>query len=331
MALTMQERAAEVMEHMCRHDGDGGHGYSQVSRYGDGTTEVVTLSDGTRVTIAGGDRDCSSGIISAFEAVGVDCGGATYTGNMRSCMCGTGNFAWHPMGDGYIAQRGDVYLNERHHTAMCTSASPDTLAQFSISETGGVDGREGDQTGWESNIRSYYSYPWDGKLVYVGPQPDDSGDQTGDAYGMPDAATMASWIRDVQRVTSEKLHAFGLGGVTVDGVDGPETQRGVVRLYQASCNCDYHAGLDVDGIIGPATLACVAAHPVGVVHETSGNDVWCVKAGLTLQGWDVDLTSWSWSDADAAALAGHQQWHGLDADGVCGAATMPTLLPLASA
>mgnify|MGYP006922428584 CR=1 FL=1 len=32
--------------------------------------------------------------------------------------------------------------------------------EFSISETGGIDGAEGDQTGRESLIRPYYSYPW---------------------------------------------------------------------------------------------------------------------------------------------------------------------------
>lgn len=168
MTLSYPHAAAEVMEHLCAHDS---HGYSQYSRYGEGGSETVALSDGTQVAISLGDRDCSSAVINAYEAVGVDCGGATYTGNMRSCMTGTGNFAWRPMS--YIAQRGDIYLNEKYHTAMCTSAVPDLLAEFSISETGGIDGAEGDQTGNESHVRSYYSYPWDGILVYVGPERED--------------------------------------------------------------------------------------------------------------------------------------------------------------
>lgn len=170
MTLSYPHAAAEVMEHLCAHDS---HGYSQYSRYGEGGSETVTLSDGTQVAISLGDRDCSSAVINAYEAVGVDCGGATYTGNMRSCMTGTGLFAWRPMSGGYIAQRGDIYLNEKYHTAMCTSAVPDLLAEFSISETGGIDGAEGDQTGNESHVRSYYSYPWDGILVYVGPERED--------------------------------------------------------------------------------------------------------------------------------------------------------------
>lgn len=168
MSLTQREAFARLMEHMCRHDGDGGHGYSQVNRMGDGTVEWVDLGDGVRVSVAGGDRDCSSGIVTCLRAVGVDTHGASYTGNMREELLRSGLFRWHPMGDGYVARRGDVYLNERHHTAMCTSADPDTLAQFSRSETGGITGRRGDQDGYESNIRGYYSYPWDGKLAWVG-------------------------------------------------------------------------------------------------------------------------------------------------------------------
>ena len=168
MALTQREAFARLMEHMCRHDGTGGHGYSQANRMGDGTVEWVDLGDGVRVSVAGGDRDCSSAVVTCLRAVGVDTFGATYTGNMREELLRTGLFEWHPTGDGYVAQRGDIYLNEGHHTAVCTCADPDTLAQFSRSETGGVTGREGDQDGHESNIRGYYNYPWDGKLAWLG-------------------------------------------------------------------------------------------------------------------------------------------------------------------
>lgn len=166
---TIPEKAAILMEHLVTHDGNGGHGYSQYSRNGDGSIEIVRI-DGQDVEIAGGDRDCSSACISCYEALGVDCGGATYTGNMRSCMVKSGNFVWKPMS--WSARTGDIYLNEENHAAMCISpygsARGDLLAQFSISEKGTVDGKEGDQTGRESNIKPYYNYPWDGKLHYVG-------------------------------------------------------------------------------------------------------------------------------------------------------------------
>lgn len=166
MSLSTKEKFTRLFEHMCKHDGNDGHGYSQTNRYGTGTYETVDLGDGETATIANGDRDCSSGVITALEAVGVDCHGASYTGNMKSCLLKTGLFTWHAQGDGYSAKRGDIYLNEVHHTAVCTNDNPDTLAQFSISEKGTISGQTGDQTGRESNIRAYYNYPWDGKLVW---------------------------------------------------------------------------------------------------------------------------------------------------------------------
>ena len=152
------EVAARIMEHLVAHDGDGGHGYSQGSnRWGNGVLETLEI-DGHAYRFAGGDRDCSSGVISAYEAAGVDCGGATYTGNMRVHLCSTGNFEWKPMS--YTAQRGDIYLNERSHTALCKSAVPDMLMQFSIDENGGImGGREGDQTGSESEHAALLRLP----------------------------------------------------------------------------------------------------------------------------------------------------------------------------
>lgn len=171
MAITRREAFAQVMEHLVSHDGGGGHGYSQANRMGDGTTETICLSDGTTVTIAGGDRDCSSAVVTALRAVGVNTFGASYTGNMREQLLKTGLFGWRKMGV-KSAQRGDIYLNEKCHTAVCVSpygsARGDLLAQFSISEKGTVTGTKGDQTGRESNIKAYYSYPWDGTLYWLG-------------------------------------------------------------------------------------------------------------------------------------------------------------------
>ena len=162
-------RAALLFEHLCTCPR---HGYSQYSRNGDGTIELVTLPDGP-VPIAGGDRDCSSAAISCYTAQNIDCGGATYTGNMRRLMVASGNFEWKPMS--YSAQVGDIYLNEKFHAAMCISPygseRGDLLGQFSKSETGGIDGVEGDQTGYESVIKAYYDYPWDGKLHCIVDEP----------------------------------------------------------------------------------------------------------------------------------------------------------------
>lgn len=169
MAMTIPQKAAALMRHLCTHDGDGGHGYSQYSRTGSGGIEIVTV-DGEGYRLATGDRDCSAAVISCYEALGVDCEGASYTGNMRSCMVKSGNFKAYKRPTSYSAQPGDIYLAEGRHAAMCLTghADGDLLGQFSISEKGTIDGKEGDQTGKESNIKPFYEYPWTHTIVYTG-------------------------------------------------------------------------------------------------------------------------------------------------------------------
>lgn len=177
MALSYADAAAEIMEHLCSHDGSGGHGYSQPNRAGVGTggpkNETITLSDGTKVKISNGDRDCSSAAVECYAALGVDCGGATYTGNMRACMTKTGNFKWISGYSKSKVRRGDILLNESHHTAVALGGGK--LGQFSISELGTVHGTRGDQTGYESNVKALYDYPWNGILRYCGPARKGSG------------------------------------------------------------------------------------------------------------------------------------------------------------
>ena len=141
--------AATLMEHLCAHDW---HGYDQARRWGDGEGSCTVDIDGRAYEVEQGDRDCSSAVIECWRAAlrgtpyegALD--GATYTGNMRAAFTRSGLFEWQPMT--YVAQRGDVYLNEGAHTAMCMSAVPDMLAEFSINEHGGITGGAvGDQTG----------------------------------------------------------------------------------------------------------------------------------------------------------------------------------------
>lgn len=271
---TVRERAAQLMEHLCAHSA---HGYSQPNRAGIGTGggegETVTLTDGTVVKISSGDRDCSSAVIECYAALGVNCGGASYTGNMRSLMTRTGNFKWHAMGSGYTAKRGDIWLNEAHHTAMCLGDG--RLGQFSKSETGGISGARGDQTGYEAYVGSYYSYPWDGVLEYVGgdtephetvqpPMQDAGGKLKVDGYwgaktsfvlqqvvGAPYKDGIISRQNPEHKgrlaaCTSGWEWALGDGsgspaikrlqteiGVKADGIFGPETANALIRRFQA--------------------------------------------------------------------------------------------------
>lgn len=164
------EIAAALHRHLCDCPL---HGYSQgAARYGNRSYTCAVDLDGKTYYLWGGDRDCSSSVCDVWQTAlqGTDYEGkldaATWTGNMRSVFVGSGLFDWHPMGDGYIAQTGDVYLNEQAHTALCQSAVPDVLTEFVISENGTIYGQEGDQTGRESLPRAYYDFPWDGILAY---------------------------------------------------------------------------------------------------------------------------------------------------------------------
>lgn len=240
MGLPLYEKFAQVMEHLCAHDDDGGHGYTQAARWGDGTYETIALSDGTTVRIANGDRDCSSGIISALEAVGVDCHGASYTGNMRECLLATGLFRWVPIDKQPYVQRGDIYLSEANHTAMCTGDDPDMLCQFSISENGTIYGAQGDQTGNESSFGPYYDYPWDGRLEWI--DREDTGgsapvvtddidklahDVIAGVFGNGDArrAALGGKYDAVQARVNEILDGGGSGG----GVDIDDLAHRVIR------------------------------------------------------------------------------------------------------
>ena len=166
--------AAALMRHLCEHDW---HGYTQgAGRWGDGDGYCPVDVDGTTYYVAQGDRDCSSAVISCWQAAGVDVQ-ATYTGDMLAGFLATGLFEKRPLS--FTAQPGDIYLNYSAHTAMCISTDPDLLGEFSINEYGGiVGGQVGDQTGYEAYVHGYYDFPWDCILHYIGDDGEDDDDMT---------------------------------------------------------------------------------------------------------------------------------------------------------
>ncbi len=178
--------AAQVMEHLCSCPE---HGYSQPGRHGTSGHCSVKTDAGT-VRVTKGDRDCSSAVCEAWELAlaGTAYAGLitryNWTGGMREMFVNSGLFGWKPTS--FSASRGDVYLDESSHTAMCVrnDGAADLLAEFSISETGSVDGAPGDQTGRESRVRGYYSGRWDGILHYNG-KADGGGDGAPAGHGGP--------------------------------------------------------------------------------------------------------------------------------------------------
>ena len=136
--MSKTEAAIQWMENCAN---DNRHGYDQRYRWGER-----------------GDYDCSSAVISAWQAAGVPVktNGATYTGNMLTVFLSCG---------GAGLKRGDVLLNTSHHTAMYCGNGREVEA--SINEKGtAVGGAPGDQTGREFLIRSYRNFPWNHVLRY---------------------------------------------------------------------------------------------------------------------------------------------------------------------
>ncbi|MFR4832123.1 MAG: NlpC/P60 family protein [Bifidobacterium sp.] len=113
----------------------------------------------------GGNCDCSSLVIHCLREAGFDTGSATYTGNLSGELTKRG---WTRLPANGNPQPGDILLNDVHHVAVYLGGGK--LAQASISERGTAYGAAGDQTGRETNIRNYYSYPWNCYLRYQGAQ-----------------------------------------------------------------------------------------------------------------------------------------------------------------
>lgn len=151
--LKYSEMAAEVMDHFIDHDS---HGYSQPNRDGDGTTETITLSDGTEVSFAGGDRDCSRLVQTCYVVVGVlPRGMHMWTGNEREILAENG-FVEVPLSE---AERGDILWREGH-TEMYLG--DDMQGGARLDEYGGITGPDqGDQTGDEITRSTYRPYTWE--------------------------------------------------------------------------------------------------------------------------------------------------------------------------
>lgn len=215
--MTKVEKAVAYIKDIAA---DNKHGYSQINRWGNPNTWS--------------DYDCSSLVISAYQAAGVPVKdkGATYTGNMYNAFTACGfkdvtkdiNLA---TGKGLIA--GDVLLNHQDHTAMMISSSQ--LAQASIDENGGImGGKVGDQTGYEIATRLYYNYPWNCVLRYpeAVPKPLPVLDKKGYKKGQATKGVLAL----KQLIILAKAKKLITQGVNNDNKFGEGTEKAVNQLLK---------------------------------------------------------------------------------------------------
>lgn len=267
------------------------HGYDQTNRWGP-------------------DYDCSSAVISAWQAAGVavKSKGASYTGNMKSVFlsCGFKDVRSSiNLSNGSGLKRGDVLLNTATHTAMYIGNGQ--ILHASINENGATTGgKTGDQTGKEICIRSYYNKNWDCILRYM----DDASSVTPPPSGN-------IYICQGQTAANKFVGA----GLTITGARDAATKKAGIKVLQKAMNLDYGAGLSVDGIWGPATEAALGNH-----YVKSGETQYMVTACqilLLLRGFNPNGVEYPgiFGNGCLAAVKKFQTNMKLPVTGICNAAT----------
>ena len=247
--LSKVEKSAQAMEHLIDHEA---HGYSQIHRDGDGTVEVIAFSNGERAKILGGDGDCSEDIRRALAAAGIFewdyWASYMWTGNEIDMLKSHG----FKQVDLLKPKRGDV-LWRHGHTGMYLGNN--VVGEAMRSETGGIDGRQGDQDGLEVRRDPYYPYEWESAWRYVEPEPAPKPVKLV-VDGMIGANTVRAWQR-AEGVTEtgvisnqvkswQKAHFPSVASVTY-GTSGSSLIRKIQKRMK----------LDVDGLIGPNTAAAI--------------------------------------------------------------------------
>ena len=316
---------------------DNSHGYSQAARWGNP------------------DYDCSSFVISAYEQAGVPVkrAGASYTGNMRGAFitCGFVDVTGQcNLGSGAGIQAGDVLLNYAAHT--CIAIGGGRVANCRTDE-GHPQG--GDQSGNEIRLQSYWNYPWNCVLRYVGGASSNAGSSSGSNSGSTSAAPQVT----AGQTSSERVLRFGTSGEDVkelqeqllklgydlgrwgaDGSFGNDT-RTAVKKFQLD-----HLLTPIDGEVGPATRQALKLALEGseseapktdttipyqkikvrtIKMEDEGSDVKLAQAALQCWGYTIVVTGIFGKEMDDKVRK-FQTAKGLTVDGEIGPNTWKKLL-----
>ena len=223
----------KFVEHMVWWCDHGNLGYDQSQRWN---------------IVFGGETDCSALVIHCAKAAGFDVGSSTYTGNMRSNFSARG---WAVLSPSVAKQAGDILLNDANHVAVYIGNG--RLAQASIDERGRITGgASGDQTGYETNTRAYYEYPWSCVLRWNGAGASGGSDDTSSRYNPNGYGwEYTTVIQRLLQAAGSKYESM-LQPDGADGVLGPNTFR-AVQAFQVD------KGLTADGIPGPHTLQALRA------------------------------------------------------------------------
>ena len=234
--IDVANEAAEIHAFMCT---DPRFGYSQDPRWGgdynNGEIAVFTSSTGHTYRIPCGSYDCSSSTTLAWKLAlsytkYAGCLGDNIyecTSTMRSTFCKTGLF----MASLTFAKRGDLYLNEGVHVAMCQDGSPDNdiLSEFNMDEHRRASGGQpGDQTGGESVIRGYYNDDWNTVLHYIGGLLDDVTDDGEDSDDKGATPMSAQFVI----LDDDPTEHFTEDGVHLHAVANGDEKQAIIKWWE---------------------------------------------------------------------------------------------------
>lgn len=171
---------------------DDSHGYSQYRRW---------PSQGT-------DFDCSSLMYYCAHTAGYNVPLSGYTGTMVSDFKNAGFSALKFSSVGLAGlKKGDILLNVINHTEMCIGGK---FVGAHGSETGGIDGLPGDQTGDEISICNMYvpSYGWD----YVLRPPSEGAATVKPAFRVSTQASGKTWLAENKLPPDSKIRWIAVKG-----------------------------------------------------------------------------------------------------------------------
>lgn len=135
--------------------------------------------------------------------------------------------------------------------------------------------------------------------------------------GRPKPTKSDLFIRQVQQFVVD----YGYN-ITIDGIAGPQTKQGLIKVLQAELNKQFGKGLIIDGILGPKTSAAL----VTVRKGARGNITKVLQALLYINGFNPGPFDGIFGEQTYKAVQDYQRSNKLSVDGIPGRVTWTALL-----
>lgn len=126
---------------------------------------------------------------------------------------------------------------------------------------------------------------------------------------------------EIIRAIQQMLNDWYGAGLQIDGVYGPATRKALVRAIQMVLNRYFGASLQVDGVFGPATRQAIPTLRSG----SRGPLVYLLQSGLVVNGYNPGKIDGIYGSQTQSAVRRFQQANGLTVDGMAGPNTFEAL------